>query len=138
MIKFNHKVRILYRDIDYMGVVYYSRYFEYFEAARNEMLRSIDLPYTEFEKRENAMPVVESYCKYREGARYDDVLIVSSKVKEFSRSRIKIEYTIRRQNSDAIIADGYTIHAFINAKGRASKPPTYFLKALEKSWKDYE
>ena len=137
MIKYSHRVRVLYRDIDYMGVVYYSRYFEFFEAARNEMLRTISLPYTEFEKRGNAMPVVESYCKYIEGARYDDVLIVTSTVSEFPRSRIRIDYTIRRQNSDKIIAEGYTIHAFMNEKGQASKPPTYFLKALEKSWKDY-
>jgi len=138
MIKYSHKVRILYRDIDYMGVVYYSRYFEFFEAARNEMLRTINLPYTEFEKRGDAMPVVESYCKYIEGARFDDVLIVTSTVSKFPRSRIKIEYKIRRQNIDKIIAEGYTIHAFMNEKGHASKPPIYFLKALEKSWKDYE
>jgi len=34
MINHEYEVKVYYKDIDQMGFVYYSRYFEYFEAAR--------------------------------------------------------------------------------------------------------
>ena len=58
------KYRVLYAHTDKMGVVYYGRYYEYFEAGRNDMLRKFGYPYTELEKKNISLPVFESYCKY--------------------------------------------------------------------------
>ena len=33
MIEYFHSIKVYYRDIDKMGIVYYSRYFEYFEES---------------------------------------------------------------------------------------------------------
>ena len=52
MILFDYTTKIYYRDIDQMGVVYYTRYLEYFEAARTEMLKSIGLIVTDIENEE--------------------------------------------------------------------------------------
>ena len=41
MINFTYRTKVYYKDVDKMGVVYYARYFEYFEAARTELLQSI-------------------------------------------------------------------------------------------------
>ena len=38
MIQYDHNVKVYYKDVDQMGIVYYSRYFEFFEEARTEML----------------------------------------------------------------------------------------------------
>ena len=43
MIEYDHCVKVYYKDVDQMGIVYYSRYFEYFEEARTELLDSIGL-----------------------------------------------------------------------------------------------
>ena len=34
MIRYDHPIKVYYKDIDQMGIVYYSRYFEFFEEAR--------------------------------------------------------------------------------------------------------
>ena len=39
MVEHNYYVKVYYKDIDQMGIVYYSRYFEYFEQARTELLK---------------------------------------------------------------------------------------------------
>ena len=49
MIKFTYKTKVYYKDVDQMGVVYYARYYEYFEAARTELLQSIDIDVTAVE-----------------------------------------------------------------------------------------
>ena len=53
MISFDHRVKIFYKDVDQMGIVYYSRYFEYFEEARTELLSSLGLGVTDVEKKES-------------------------------------------------------------------------------------
>ena len=49
MINFTYRTKVYYKDVDKMGVVYYARYFEYFEAARTELLQSISLDVTSIE-----------------------------------------------------------------------------------------
>ena len=49
MIRHDHVIKVYYRDVDQMGIVYYSRYLEYFEEARTELLVSLglDVPFIE-------------------------------------------------------------------------------------------
>ena len=73
MIKFTYKTKVYYKDVDQMGVVYYARYYEYFEAARTELLQSIDIDVTAVEDDGYFMPVVTSHCDYKIGATFEAV-----------------------------------------------------------------
>ena len=42
MISFDHRIKVYYRDVDQMGIVYNTRYLEYFESL-TELLKSIGL-----------------------------------------------------------------------------------------------
>ena len=42
--------RVLYADIDMMGVVYYGNYGRLYEMGRTAMIRELGLPYIEMEK----------------------------------------------------------------------------------------
>jgi len=125
------KLRVRYRDVDYLGVVYYSRYLEYFEVARDEMMRAIGIPYSEFEQKGYAMPVVEVHCIYQKSAHFDEVLTIISRITEMPLARLKIGYTIFRENEDEILVSGYTVHAFINKDGRPVRPPNFFRQLLQ-------
>ena len=70
MISFDHRVKIFYKDVDQMGIVYYSRYFEYFEEARTELLASIGLGVTDVEKKGIMLPVISSHCDYLKAVSY--------------------------------------------------------------------
>jgi acyl-CoA thioester hydrolase len=58
MIKFTYKTKVYYKDVDQMGVVYYTRYYEYFEAARTELLQSISIDVTSIEDEGYCLPVI--------------------------------------------------------------------------------
>ena len=47
-----------------MGIVYNTRYLEYFEESRTELLKSIGLSVTKIEEAGIRLPVVTSYCRY--------------------------------------------------------------------------
>ena len=70
MIQYDHPVKVYYKDVDQMGIVYYSRYFEYFEEARTELLNSIGLDVTSIENEGIQLPVIESHCEYSKGAKF--------------------------------------------------------------------
>ena len=127
-------IRVRYRDIDYLGTVYYSRYLEYFEVARDELMAALGLPYSEFEKRGYAMPVVEAYCVYHHGAVFDEQLLIESRLTTLPTARLRIDYTITSAEDERLIADGYTIHAFVNQQRRAVRPPQFFMALLQRHW----
>ena len=131
LIKGKIKIRVSYADTDQMGVVYYARYLEYFERGRNELFRELGLPYRELENRGIMLPVIEAHCEYKRGARYDEVIIVKTLLKEPQGVRIRMDYEILDEKEKEIIAKGYTIHSFVNTQGKAIKPPKDFIKLIQ-------
>ena len=126
-LQYKYQTRVRYKDIDAMGVVYYSRYYEFFEAARTDMLRDLGLPYSEFENRGISMPVIESKCRYLKGAKFDEILYIECEINSKPRARLKIDYNVKNNNSE-LIARGYTIHAFIDDDQNVRRAPAYLLE----------
>ncbi len=127
-------VRVRYADTDQMKTAYYGRYFEYFEQARSDLLRSIGLPYPEIENHGILLPVIEAAAKYRRSARYDDNLQIECTVSDAPVARIRIDYKVYLENDPEPIADGYTVHSFVNAStGRPTRAPAMIVQALEEA-----
>ena len=131
MIRYDHPIKVYYKDIDQMGIVYYSRYFEYFEEARTEMLSSIGLDYSNVEENGAMLPVIEAHCEYKKGATFSQDLIVKTYIRELPKVKIKFEYKICPAGSDEILLTGYTIHACTNLEGKPVKMPKYIRKILQ-------
>ena len=130
MISFDHRVKIFYKDVDQMGVVYYSRYFEYFEEARTELLASIGLGVTDVEKKGIMLPVISSHCDYLKGARFEQNIIIMASISTEPRSKLQIDYSVFIENEKEPIATGYTNHAFVNDRGVAVRAPKMILEHL--------
>lgn len=131
MIKHRTGIRVRYADTDQMKMVYYGKYFEYFEQARSELLRSIGLPYSDVEKSGIFLPVIEAYARYRRSARYDDLITVESTVDEMPVTRIRITYKIFGEGEEEALVEGYTVHSFVNVEtGRPTRAPEQFLQVL--------
>lgn len=131
MIQFDHPVKIYYKDIDQMGIVYYSRYFEYFEEARTELLNSIGLDVTSIESGGIFLPVITSHCEYKKGAKFEQELVVKTTIIELPKTRLRIDYAIVDSISDAVYVSGYTIHAFMKKNGRPTKVPKQILDSIK-------
>lgn len=87
--------RVLYRDIDSMGVLYYGRYLAMFEMGRVEWMRSEGCRYRDLEREYGVLlPVTEASCSYRAPVEYDDLLIVRTEVARWSASRIAFSHKL--------------------------------------------
>ena len=133
MINFTYRTKVYYKDVDKMGVVYYARYFEYFEAARTELLQSISLDVPTIENEGYYLPVITSHCDYKSGANFEDELSVKLAINKPPKSTMKIDYEVYRSSNEELLVTGYTIHAFTDQSGKAVKPPKRLLEAIQKN-----
>ncbi len=122
------QIRVNYFDTDQMGVVWHGNYIKYFEMAREELFRSLGLPYAELEMAGVMMPIVDVAVEYKFPAHYDEVLSVETRVAEPPRSRIRVEYVITNARGE-VNATGSTTLAFIDAATRRPcRPPASLRK----------
>ena len=130
MIKYDHHIKIYYKDVDQMGIVYYSRYYEYFEEARTELLESIGLDVTNVEKSGITLPVISSHCEYNKGAKFEQNILVKASIKSKPKSKLHIDYFVFIENEKDFIVSGYTEHAFVNNNGKAVRAPKIISDAI--------
>lgn len=118
-------LRVIYGDTDTMGVAYYANYLRWFEAGRNELIRSRGMTYRQFEERGLILPVSEVQVRYLKSALYDDVVEIHTKVGDLGRVRIEFAYEVWRADGPsgprALLATGATVHACL---ARESLKPT--------------
>lgn len=124
------EVRVSYADVDKMGVVYYGNYLRWFELGRAEYLRARGKPYKEIEEQGLLLPVVEAYARYREPARYDDLVEIRTVVKDKSPVRVRFAYQVVRRNDGALLAEGHTVHCCTSPAGRPRRLPPELLALL--------
>lgn len=125
------RLRVIYGDTDQMGMVYYGNYLRYFEVARNEYLRLLQVPYRAFEESHGLrLPVVEATVRYRRPARYDDELSIHADVPEVGGASARFVYEIRRLPDGELLVEGHTVHACIDAAGKVSRIPAQLREAL--------
>lgn len=128
------QLRVRYADTDKMGITYYSKYLEWFEVGRTEMLREIGFPYTQLEKEGISLPVIEAYCRYHRAATYDQLLRVVSTVRSLPRVTIRIDYKIYNEAQELLV-DGFTTHPFIGHSGKPVRVPKSLLAVLQPFFK---
>ena len=130
------RIRVRYAETDQMGVVYYANFFIWFEVGRVELLRQLGFHYKQMEIDDNChIPVVEANCRYKSPARYDDHLLLETRVLTLRRSVIKFGYRLLRPESDGVpptlLAEGETTHVTVNRSLRKVPLPQKYVAVLE-------
>ena len=120
---FTTEYRVIYGDCDPFDVVYYGNYLDFFERGRTELFRQIGLTYREIAEQGIYTPVSESYCKYHKSARYDDLLEIETGIAFLKRASIRLDCRVYLKKPRTLLAEGYTVHAFVNRKGRIVRVP---------------
>ncbi|MEO0555358.1 MAG: thioesterase family protein [Bacteroidota bacterium] len=127
MYQHKHQVRVRYADTDQMGYVYYGNYAAYYETGRVEALRALGLTYRELEESGVMMPVLENHSKYIAPALYDELLTITTSIKQKPEVRITFEYEIHNE-SGSLIHTGETKLVFVNM---TTKRPCAMPKNME-------
>ena len=117
------EIRVRYAETDQMGVAHHASYLVWFEAGRTEFIRSRGRSYAQIEADGWLLVVVEARCRYLRPARYDDVLIVRTRLGPASPATLAFEYEVVRRTDGEVLAKGTTVHAAVDRTGRPRRIP---------------
>jgi acyl-CoA thioester hydrolase len=125
-------LRVRYAETDQMSYVYYGNYPQYFEVARVEALRALGLSYKEMEEQGIMLPVLKLEIKYIAPAKYDDLLIIKTRIAELPKTRITFEHEIFNEAGD-LLTIGKVELVFVNIEsGKPIRAPHSLINALER------
>jgi acyl-CoA thioester hydrolase len=116
------EIRVRYPEVDAMGYLHHSRYLQYFEMGRIELLRSLGHSYADLERQGIFFVVVKIEVKYKAPARYDEELTLTTRVIKQTHVRIDHAYELRR--GDLLVAEATSTIACVGRDGQLMQIPT--------------
>lgn len=122
------RFRVRYAETDQMGVVYNANYMVWMEIGRVEYCRAKGVSYREMEQNDGVLlAVAKAECRFLHPARYDDEVVVSTRIAKAHPRLVTFHYKIARADDGKLLAEGETTHVFCNREFERRKlPEKYF------------
>jgi acyl-CoA thioester hydrolase len=128
------RVRVRYAETDQMGIVYHANYFVWFEVGRVELLRQLGFSYRDMEERDGCgIAVIDARCRYKAPARYDDEIIVRTRLRLLRESLIQFEYDVLRADGETLLAEGDTTHIVVDREMKKTPLPEKYTIAFRQA-----
>jgi acyl-CoA thioester hydrolase len=116
---FSARTRVGFSDTDAQGIVYYGRYNPYFDLARVEYLRSLDLLHYrdggDFVMRANDV-------EYFAPARFDDEIEIDARVSRIGRTSVTFEFAAYRLPDDLLLVTAHQTLVYVDLRERKALP----------------
>ena len=130
--RFHTEVTVRFAETDAQGVAHNSAYLVWFEVARVAYLAEHAGGYGSFREQGLEALVIEAHLRYGVPARFDDRLRIHARVRDVRGARFRYEYAITR--GDALVADGWTAHACVDAETfRPTRVPAALREAIARA-----
>ena len=123
-------VRVNYSETDQMGVVYHSRYLVWLDVARCEHIRSAGRSYASLEEQGFRLAVGDLRIRYRQPARYDDLVRVRCWVRDAASRRIPFGSLLEVPARDVVVATAETAMFVLGRELTPSRLPKEVLALL--------
>lgn len=125
-----YAVRAYYEDTDLSGIVYHANYLRWFERARSDLLRLLEIDQrSAVEAGEGAYAVADLHIRYVRPARLDDTVVIETRCVELGAASVKIRQ--RALRGDDLIAEQTARVGFIDPAGRPRRQPATWRAAFE-------
>lgn len=105
-----------------MGFVHHSRYIQYFEMGRVEMLRALGHSYADLERQGILFVVVRLECRYKAPARFDDELTLTTRV--VKQTHVRIDHAYELSRGETLLAEANTTIACVDREGNLQAIPS--------------
>jgi acyl-CoA thioester hydrolase len=120
---FTHRVRVRYAECDAQGVLFNGQYLFLYDVAVTELWRAAGSTWTAMVDAGHDVVVAEARIRFREGARFDELVDIRLPIAHLGTSSMVIRPTFTVD--DRLIADGEVRHVFVDpaTKRKKEMPP---------------
>ncbi len=114
-----------------MGVVYHSRFLEYFEVIRTEFVRTAGLPYSKMEEQGVMLPVSSVEIRFKRPIQYDELMDARMHIFDEPTVRLITWYDIRPKGANQPHILGKVELVFVDVETRRPvRAPKVFLQKI--------
>jgi 4-hydroxybenzoyl-CoA thioesterase len=94
------EIRVEWGDCDPAGIVYFPRFFEYFDACTNALFEAAGFRKAEMLKYYGlvGIPLVEASAQFYAPASFGDTVVVQSRIVEWGKSSFRVEHQLYKGN----------------------------------------
>ena len=127
--RFSAFMRVGFDETDAQAVVYYGRYFPYFDRARVEYLRQLGL--LDALTGEHELVMRRAACEYDAPARFDDPLEVFIRTSAIGRTSLRQDLAVGHAEDGRLLARAEQTLVLIDARTRTPVPvPDHYRSAI--------
>lgn len=123
--------RVRYGETDQMGVVYHGAYPSYFEMGRTEWLRNLGVTYRWMEEHDVMLPVVDLSIRYKQPAKYDDRLLLTTELRENPSYKITFDYVLKNESEEVLATATTTLVFKSTVNNKLIRVPDYITDRLK-------
>jgi YbgC/YbaW family acyl-CoA thioester hydrolase len=99
--------RIMWGDLDPLGIVFYPRYYEWMDASGHLFFDSLGLGLGDlFRERGLTFALQESSCRYHHPGRYHDLVQIRTSLVELDSKALLLRHLIVRMPDEQTLVDG--------------------------------
>ena len=122
------ELRVRYPEVDAMGYLHHSRYLQYLEMGRVELLRAGGTSYADLERAGVFFVVTKAELRYRQPARYDELVTLRTMCVKQTHVRYDHRYELRRDAT--LLAEATTTIACVNRDGQVIPIPDDIVRSI--------
>jgi acyl-CoA thioester hydrolase len=123
--------RVNYSETDQMGFVYHANYLIWMDMARTEHLRERGMSYKQLEDEGTYLTVTDVHIRYRQPARYDDMIRIRCWIRDLASRRVIFGYTVERAGTDELLATAETSLIALNPQQILTRIPEHVSELLK-------
>ena len=128
--KYSALARVGFSDTDAQGIVYYGRYMPYFDTARVEYHRHLDMLRTSANE-ERQFVMRASTIEYTAPAKFDDLIEVFIRMSRIGRTSVTYEFAAYRVDADVLMVTAKQTLVLIDLEERkACEIPDWYRERI--------
>ncbi|USA38574.1 YbgC/FadM family acyl-CoA thioesterase [Pelagerythrobacter marinus] len=125
-----YAVRVYYEDTDLSQVAYHANYLRWFERARSDLLRRLDIDQrAAVESGEGAYAVADLSIRYLRPARLDDDIVIETQCTQLRAASCRMHQ--RALRGDELLAEADLRVGFVAPDGRPRRQPRAWQEAFK-------
>ena len=125
-----YAVRVYYEDTDLSGITYHANYLRWFERARSDLLRLLEIDQrAAIEAGTGAYAVADMHIAYKRPAKLDDDVLIETRCTQMGAASVHMAQQAFREGE--LLCEADLRVGFVAPSGRPVRQPKEWLEAFK-------
>ena len=100
--------KIMWGDLDSLGIVFYPRYYEWFDGSAHLFFESLDINLNDLmEKRKIGFGLVETGCRYFKPVCYHEIIWITTCIEDLTDKIVQLNHRITLASDGILMLEGF-------------------------------